>query len=353
MITEQQVLNALSTVLDPELGKDLVSLNMIKNIKVNEHEVYFSLVLTTPACPLRHQIEASAEKAVLSIPEVKKVNIKMESQVPRHPSKPEMLSLSIKHIIAIGSGKGGVGKSTISVNLAIALALSGAKVGLLDADIYGPNIPKMLGISELPKQSGQKLVPAEAFGIKVMSTGFLVKKDQPLIWRGPLLHSIIRQFFEDVHWGDLDYLVIDLPPGTGDVQLSLSQIVSISGGIIVTTPQEVSIEDAGRALVMYQKLNIPILGVIENMGALILPDGNRLEVFGSGGGKILADSNCVPFLGSIELDPKIREGGDRGIPILTQDDLSRPAKEIRKIAGEIAAELSLQTLRNDSLKENK
>lgn len=353
MITEQQVLNALSNVLDPELGKDLVSLNMIREIKINNQNVSFSLILTTPACPLRNQIEALARKAVLEIPGVENVNIHVDSHIPMQKTKPEMLPLTIKHIIAVGSGKGGVGKSTISVNLAIALVLSGAKVGLLDADIYGPNIPKMLGISELPKQSGQKLLPADAFGIKVMSTGFLVKKDQPLIWRGPLLHSIIKQFFEDVLWSDLDYLVVDLPPGTGDVQISLSQVVNISGGVIVTTPQEVSLEDAGRALVMYQKLNIPILGVIENMSALILPDGSRMDIFGSGGGKRLAESYCVPFLGSIELDPRIRESGDLGFPILNRDNHSRPAMEFRRIAGEIAAKLSIQMISQETRNELK
>jgi len=351
MITDQQVLNALSKVIDPELGKDLVSLNMIKEIKVEGEKVNFSLVLTTPACPLRNQIEAAARQAVLAIPGVKNVNIKVESQVPNRQSNSNLLDLPINYVIAVGSGKGGVGKSTVAVNLAIALSQSGAKVGLLDADIYGPNIPKMLGIAELPRQSGQKLLPAEAFGIKIMSTGFLVKKDQPLIWRGPLLHSIIRQFFEDILWDELDYLVVDLPPGTGDVQLSLSQIVPISGGVIVTTPQEVSIEDAGRALVMYQKLNIPVLGVIENMGALILPDGSHLDIFGNGGGKKLADSYKVPFLGSIELDPKIREGGDKGVPLIIEDSQSRPAREMRKIAGEIAAKLSIQSF--TSIKEDK
>jgi ATP-binding protein involved in chromosome partitioning len=344
MVTEKQIIDALSHVLDPELGKDLVNLNMIKDIKIDNKNVSFSLVLTTPACPLRNQIESSAKAAVMVIPGVQSVNIKVDSQVPRHQSKQDMLELPIKHIIAVGSGKGGVGKSTISVNLAIALAQSGAKVGLLDADIYGPNIPKMMGISELPKQSGKKMVPAESFGIKVMSTGFLVKKDQPLIWRGPLLHSIIRQFLEDVVWGDLDYLVIDLPPGTGDVQLSLSQVISISGGLIVTTPQEVSLDDAARALVMFNRLNIPVLGVVENMGALILPDGSHMEIFGSGGGKRLADANCVPYLGSIEIDPRIRQGGDSGIPILTSDIESRPSMEIRRIAGVIAGILSMQTL---------
>jgi ATP-binding protein involved in chromosome partitioning len=346
MITEKQINEALSHVLDPELGKDLVSLNMIKDIVIDNDKVNFSIILTTPACPLRNQIESSAKAAVLAIPGVKNVLIKVDSQIPKTQTKPDMLELDIKHIIAVGSGKGGVGKSTVAVNLAVALSQSGAKVGLLDADIYGPNIPVMMGITDLPKQQGQKLLPAEAHGIRVMSTGFLVKKNQPLIWRGPLLHSIIRQFLADVLWGQLDYLVIDLPPGTGDVQLSLSQVVPVSGGIIVTTPQDVSIDDAARALVMFGKLNIPVLGVIENMGSLVLPDGSQLDIFGSGGGKKLADANCVPFLGSIEINPKIREGGDIGIPILISSGQSRPALLIRKMGGEIAGRLSMETLKN-------
>jgi ATP-binding protein involved in chromosome partitioning len=344
MIKESDVLNALSHVQDPELGKDLVSLNMIKDVLIIENNVQFTLVLTTPACPLRHQLESEAKAAVKAIPGVKKVEIKMDSQVPRPTAKPEMLELSIKHIIAVGSGKGGVGKSTVAVNLAIALAQSGARVGLLDADIYGPNTPKMMGITSLPPQQGQKLVPAEAYGVKVMSTGFLVQKDQPLIWRGPLLHSIIKQFLSDVIWGELDYLIIDLPPGTGDVQLSLSQVISISGGIIVTMPQQVSIDDAARALVMFKKLSIPVLGVIENMSFLKLPDGSQMNIFGTGGGKMLAESNCVPFLGSLEIYPSIREGGDNGKPIMASEPLSQPSLDFRRIAGEIAAQLSIQTL---------
>jgi len=344
MITESQVLDALSRVQDPELGKDLVSLKMIKDISILNDIIKFTLVLTTPACPLRNQLESEAKVAVQAIPGVKKVEIKVDSLVPRPSVKPEMLELSIKHIIAVGSGKGGVGKSTVAVNLAVALAQSGAKVGLLDADIYGPNIPKMMGINSLPHQQEQKLVPAEAYGVKVMSTGFLVQKDQPLIWRGPLLHSIIKQFLSDVIWGDLDYLIIDLPPGTGDVQLSLSQVVSISGGIIVTMPQQVSLDDASRALVMFKKLGIPVLGVVENMGFLKLPDGSQMNIFGTGGGKLLAESNCVPFLGSIEIYPSIREGGDNGRPIVVSEPKSQPALDFRKIAGEIAAQLSIGTL---------
>ncbi len=346
MISENQILEALSRVKDPELGKDLVSLNMIKDISIIDDIVQFTLVLTTPACPLRNQMESEARNAVMAISGVKKVEIKVDSKVPRPIAKPEMLELPIKHIIAVGSGKGGVGKSTVAVNLAVALAQSGAQVGLLDADIYGPNIPKMMGITALPQQKDQKLVPAQAYGVKVMSTGFLVQKDQPLIWRGPLLHSIIKQFLSDVLWGELDYLVIDLPPGTGDVQLSLSQVISVSGGIIVTMPQQVSMDDAARALVMFKKLGIPVLGVVENMSYLKLPDGSQMSIFGTGGGKMLAESNCVPFLGTIEIYPSIREGGDDGRPIMILEPKSQPALDFRRIAGEMAAQLSIKTLKN-------
>jgi ATP-binding protein involved in chromosome partitioning len=345
MINEKQVLEALSRVQDPELGKDLVTLNMIKEISISDDLVKFTIVLTTPACPLRNQMESESRAAVQAIPGVKKIEIKIDSKVPRTAPKPEMLDLPIKHIIAVGSGKGGVGKSTVSVNLAVALAQSGAKVGLLDADIYGPNIPKMMGITVLPQQQGEKLLPAEAYGVKVMSTGFLVQKDQPLIWRGPLLHSIIKQFLSDVVWGDLDYLVIDLPPGTGDVQLSLAQTISISGGIIVTMPQQVSLDDAARSLMMFKKLDIPVLGVIENMSFLKLPDGSEMNIFGTGGGKSLAESNCVPFLGTIEIYPSIREGGDSGKPIIVLDSKSQPSKDFMRIAGVIAGQLSIQILK--------
>jgi ATP-binding protein involved in chromosome partitioning len=346
MITEKQVLEALSHVQDPELGKDLVSLKMIRDISILEDSVQFTLVLTTPACPLRNQLESEAKASVSAIPGVKKVEIRVNSNVPRPNPKPEMLDLPIKHIIAVGSGKGGVGKSTVAVNFAIGLAQSGAQVGLLDADIYGPNIPKMMGITNLPLQQDKKLMPAVAYDIKVMSTGFLVQKDQPLIWRGPLLHSIIKQFLSDVIWGELDYLIIDLPPGTGDVQLSLSQVISISGGIIVTMPQQVSLDDAARALVMFKKLGIPVLGVVENMSFLKLADGSQMTIFGTGGGKILAENNCVPFLGTIEIYPLIREGGDNGRPIMVSEPGSRPSLNFRRIAGEIAAQLSINMLRN-------
>lgn len=344
-IEKEEIIAALSSVMDPELNKNLVQLNMIRDVKIKDQKVMFTLVLTTPACPLRNKIEADARGAVLGVKGVNQVEIKVDSNIPPAPKTPDMLDLPIKQIIAVASGKGGVGKSTIAVNISVALAQSGAKVGLLDADFYGPNIPVMMGLSGLPIQNqNQKIIPGEAYNIKVMSTGFLVKEGQPLIWRGPLLHSAVRQFLSDVEWGELDYLIIDLPPGTGDVQLSLAQTVSLSGGVIVTMPQEVSLDDAGRALEMFTKLKIPVLGVIENMSLLTLPDGTTMNIFGEGGGLKLAEKYCVPLLGRIELYPSIREGGDTGKPILISHPDSQPAREMRKISGEIAAKLSIAAI---------
>ena len=251
------------------------------------------------------------------------------------------LELDVKNAIAVASGKGGVGKSTVAVNLAVALAQTGASVGLLDADIYGPNVPTMMGMDRLPAPRNNKLIPAETYGVKMMSIGFLVKPGQPLIWRGPMLHSAIRQFLADVDWGQLDYLVIDLPPGTGDAQLSLAQSLPLSGGLIVTLPQQVSIEDASRGLQMFRELNVPILGVVENMSYLDLPDGTRMEIFGSGGGQQLADSANVPFIGSIPLDPAVRAGGDAGRPIVIADPESKTARALEFIAMDVAAKLSV------------
>ncbi len=245
---------------------------------------------------------------------------------------------NIKTAIAVASGKGGVGKSTVAVNLAVSLAKSGASVGLLDADIYGPNIPTMMGVSSMPPQSEEGLIPAEAYGVKLMSIGFLVPPDQPLIWRGPMLHSAIRQFIQDVFWGDLDYLLIDLPPGTGDAQLSLAQTLSLTGGIIVTLPQKVSLEDASRGLEMFRSMEVPILGVVENMSYLELPDGQILDVFGQGGGERLAETAGIPYLGAIPMDPSVREGGDEGDPIV----LSQPDCPVSQAFENILKNLQLQ-----------
>ena len=289
LISRDTVLAALSKVQEPELHKDLVTLNMIRDLTIEGDVVNFTIMLTTPACPLRTRIENEARQAVMSmVPGVRTVNIKMDANVPADGRPRGLLDLPVRNVVAIASGKGGVGKSTVAVNVAVALAQSGARVGLLDADIYGPNIPTMMGVGRLPPPQNNKLVPAETYGVKMMSIGFLVKPGQPLIWRGPMLHSAIRQFLADVAWGELDYLVIDLPPGTGDAQLSLAQSVPLSGGVIVTLPQDVSLEDASRGLYMFRELNVPIIGVVENMSYLEMPDGTRMDVFGTGGGQKLA-----------------------------------------------------------------
>jgi len=343
-VTQEQVLAALSAVQEPELHRDLVSLNMIKDITIQNSDVRFTVQLTTPACPLRGQIQNEAKSAVMKIPGVKNVIVDMKAQVVSDGRDRKPLGLSVKNAVAIASGKGGVGKSTVAVNLAITLARHGAKVGLLDADIYGPNIPTMMGVDRMPDPAGEKMIPAEVYGVKVMSIGFLVKPGQPLIWRGPMLHSTIRQFLSDVEWGDLDYLIIDLPPGTGDAQLSLAQSIALSGALIVTLPQAVSLEDANRGLQMFKVLNVPILGVVENMSYLELPDGTKMDVFGSGGGETLAHESNVPFLGVIPMDPDVRKGGDAGSPVVVSLPDSPAAKALSDIAGKIAAKLSVAAI---------
>ncbi len=337
----EKIMAALSTVQEPELHRDLVTLNMIKDLKINSGKVNFTVVLTTPACPLKSKIEREARQAVMGVEGVKSVDIKMDANVPTDGRSRGLMSLPIRNAIAVGSGKGGVGKSTVAVNVAVALAKSGARVGLLDADIYGPNVPTMMGIERLPAAKPNKLVPAEAYGVKVMSIGFMVKPDQPLIWRGPMLHSAIRQFLTDVEWGELDYLVVDLPPGTGDAALSLAQSLPLSGGVVVTLPQQVSLEDARRGLEMFRQLEVPLLGVVENMSFLELPDGTRMDIFGTGGGEQLSKAANVPFLGCIPMDPTVRVGGDAGKPITVTNPEAPAAKALTRIAEDIAARLSV------------
>jgi len=348
-ITEELILSALSKVQEPELHRDLVSLNMIRDIKIDQDLVSFTIVLTTPACPLKNQIQNEAREAVLSIEGVSKVEIKLDSNVPSDGRSRGLLELPIRNAIAVASGKGGVGKSTVAVNLAVSLAQSGARVGLLDADIYGPNIPTMMGTHRLPPITGEKIIPAEAYGVKLMSIGFMVKPDQPLIWRGPMLHSAIRQFLTDVSWGDLDYLIVDLPPGTGDAALSLAQSMPLSGSLIVTLPQQVSLDDALRGLQMFRSLDIEIFGVIENMSYLELPDGTRMDVFGTGGGQRLAEQASVPFLGVIPMDPNVRVGGDAGIPVVISDPDAPVSMALRKIAEDVAAKVSVAAMQNKNV----
>jgi ATP-binding protein involved in chromosome partitioning len=348
-VTKHMVLEVLKNVQEPELHRDLVSLNMIQDLDIKGDQVKFTILLTTPACPLKSKIESDARAAVLSLPGVKKVDVKLDANVPSDGRTRGLMQLPIRNAVAIASGKGGVGKSTVAVNVAVALAQSGASVGLLDADIYGPNVPTMMGVENLPPATKDKLVPAEAYGVKMMSIGFLVKPHQPLIWRGPMLHSAIRQFLSDVVWGELDYLIIDLPPGTGDAALSLAQSLPLSGGVIVTLPQQVSLEDARRGLEMFRQLNIPILGVVENMGFLELPDGTRLDIFGTGGGEQLSKEAGVPFLGTIPMDAEVRIGGDSGKPVVVDKPQSPAAQALSHLASLIAARVSILAIENNNV----
>jgi ATP-binding protein involved in chromosome partitioning len=347
-VSEQSVLAALSKVQEPELHRDLVSLNMIRDLKIDNGDVRFTIMLTTPACPLRTQIEREAKAAVLAIPGVNSVELKLDANVPNDGRSRGLLQLPIRNAVAVASGKGGVGKSTVAVNLAVVLAQSGARVGLLDADIYGPNVPTMMGVEHLPGTDGEKLVPAVAYDVKMMSIGFLVKPDQPLIWRGPMLHSAIRQFLSDVAWGELDYLIIDLPPGTGDAALSLAQSMPLSGSIIVTLPQQVSLEDARRGLEMFRQLNVNIFGVVENMSYLELPDGTHMDIFGTGGGERLARDSGVPFIGAIPMDPAVREGGDKGVPVTISHPDSPVSKALRSVAEDVAARISVAAVQQSN-----
>lgn len=338
-ITKEAVLGALSTVLDPDLHQDLVSLNMIRDIVIEGDTVNFSIFLTTPACPMKGKIKADAHQVLATVPGIKTININMDADVPNDGRMRGLVDAPVRNAIAVGSGKGGVGKSTIAVNLAVALAKSGARVGLMDADIYGPNIPTMMGIEKLPPAREDKLVPAEAHGVKVMSMGFLVKPGQPLIWRGAMLHSAIRQFLSDVDWGELDYLIIDLPPGTGDAALTLAQSLPLSGAVMVTLPQAVSIEDASRGMGMFRTLEVPILGVIENMTG---------DVFGQGGGEALAKAADVPYLGSVPMNAFVRLAGDQGQPTIIAQPDSDAAKAMQTISETIAAAISVAALQGES-----
>jgi ATP-binding protein involved in chromosome partitioning len=342
---------ALGRVEDPELHKDLIALNMIRDLKVEDGRVSFTLMLTTPACPLRERIAADARAAVEALPGVRGVQIRMDASVPggspAGPVKPVA-----RNVVAVASGKGGVGKTTVAVNLAVSLAQKGSSVGLLDADIYGPNVPTMMGIDELPAPREDRILPAEAYGVKVLSIGLMVEPGKPLVWRGPMLHSAIRQFLTDVEWGNLDYLIVDLPPGTGDVQISLGQLTHLSGGIIVTLPQKISQEDARRGLEMFRMMDVPILGVIENMSYWTGPDGKPVDLFGRGGGRALAEQAQVPFLGEIPIDPNVRIGGDRGMPVVIASPESPVSIALKDIAEKTAARISVMAIQGGGESES-
>ncbi|HFQ95848.1 MAG TPA: MRP family ATP-binding protein [Anaerolineae bacterium] len=340
--TEELILAALGTVMEPELHQDLVTLNMVRDIQINGGQVGVTIMLTTPACPLKGKIENDVRQAIMQVPGVEKVNVKLDADVTADDRIFGQLQLPIKNIIAIASGKGGVGKTTVAVNLAISLAQMGAKVGILDADIYGPNVPQMLGVTHMPPPTNQKLNPARVYGIQVMSMGFMLKPDQAALWRGPMLHSAIRQMFTDVNWEPVDYMIVDMPPGTGDAQLSLAQSVPLTGGVVVSTPQDVALSDARRGLTAFKQLNVPVLGIIENMAYFIAPDtGNRYEIFGYGGAERAAQELGVPFLGRLPLDQRVREGGDMGKPIVAIAPDSETAQAFRELAQRLAAQVSM------------
>jgi ATP-binding protein involved in chromosome partitioning len=340
---EREVLNALRSVKDPDLHKDIVALDFIKDLKADRDRVSFTIELTTPACPVKKQMEDQARAAVLKVKGVREVDIQMSSRVTvgrAGAGKQEIEGVS--NIIAVGSGKGGVGKSTVTVNLAVALARAGARVGLLDADIYGPNIPLMMGITGQPHAIDQRIQPLENFGVKVMSMGFLASQDTPLIWRGPMLHNVIQQFVRQVDWGDLDYLLVDLPPGTGDVQLSLTQTVPLMGAVVVTTPQDVALQDARKAIMMFRQVRVEILGIVENMSYFECPGcRTRTPIFNHGGGEATARKFEVPFLGEVPLYLGIREGGDTGRPIVLGESGSPAGIAFAQIAANVAAQVSI------------
>jgi ATP-binding protein involved in chromosome partitioning len=347
-LTEQSVLAALSQIEDPDLHKDIVTLGFIKDLKIENGQVSFRIVLTTPACPVKEQMETAARELVGRLAGVESVQVKMDAEVPKGRGLADKVSVpGVRNIIAVSSGKGGVGKSTVAVNLAVSLALDGARVGLMDADVYGPNVPLMLGAGNArPEIDGNKLVPIEAYGVRLMSMAILKPGDEPLIVRGPILHGLVKQFLSDVRWGELDYLIVDMPPGTGDVQLSLAQLVPVQGAVLVTTPQEVAVSDVRRALRMFETVAVPILGVVENMSYFIAPDtGTRYDIFGAGGGQRLAEQYQVPYLGAVPLGMEVREGGDTGVPVVVGQPDSPQAKAFRRVAEEVARQVSIEAMK--------
>jgi ATP-binding protein involved in chromosome partitioning len=343
-LTEAAILDALRHVQEPELGRDIVTLNMVKTIAVDGSTVAFTIELTTPACPLKDEIESNA-RAVLAELGAERVDITWGAMVRRAtPRQAEQLLPNVKNVIAVASGKGGVGKSTVSVNLAVALAQAGAAVGLLDADITGPNIPMMLGVEGQPSATeNNKIRPLERHGVKCISIQFFVPEGQPIVWRGPLVGGAIQQFLRDVDWGDLDYLVVDLPPGTSDAQLTLAQSVPLGGAVLVTTPQEVSLSDVAKALAMFKRLSVPVLGVVENMTAFACPHcGELTEIFGRGGGERFCAQHGLDFLGGIPLDVTVRQGGDVGVPAVAQREPGPAARALTAVAGAVAARMSVR-----------
>jgi len=343
MVKEQQVLDALRAIQDPDLSRDIVSLGFVKDVVIEGGRVGLTIELTTPACPVKEEFQRQAVTLVRAIPGVTEVKVNMSSRVRAHGRSETQLIPGIRNIVAVASGKGGVGKSTTAVNLAVALAATGARTGLLDADIYGPSVPRMLGLAgRQPKVVEGKLRPLINFGVSTMSIGFLIGEDDAMIWRGTMVAGALGQLLSDVHWGELDYLVVDLPPGTGDAQLTLVQQVPVSGAVIVTTPQDIALLDARKAIAMFRKVNVPVLGIVENMSVFICPHcGGESHIFASGGAERLGLEQKADLLGSIPLDIQIREDADAGVPIVAAHGNSPQAAAYRELAGAVARRISV------------
>jgi ATP-binding protein involved in chromosome partitioning len=345
MLTETAIYEALRKVRDPELGRDIVALDMVKQVTVGDDRIALSIDLTTPACPLKDEIERDVRSVLAEAGAPTHIDITWGAQVRRSVAGGgAQLVPGVRNIVAVASGKGGVGKSTVSTNLAVALALDGATVGLLDADITGPNIPLMMGVEGSPAASPEgRIVPLERYGVKVISIQLFVPQGQPIVWRGPLVGGAIQQFLRDVDWGDLDYLVIDLPPGTSDAQLTLAQSVPISGAVMVTTPQQVALLDVDKAVSMFRRLSVPIIGLVENMSAFVCPHcGEATEIFGRGGGERFSKEQGIEFLGGIPLDVKVRQGADVGVPAVAQREPGPAAETLRALARTVAARVSVR-----------
>jgi len=375
-ITKDQVLDALRQVQDPDLFKDIVTLGFVTRVDIKGGDVAVTINLTTPACPVKDQMKAQAENLLKALPGVTSVEVEMTAEVRGQGGPPRELGKNIKNIVAVSSGKGGVGKSTVTVNLACALARTGARVGVLDCDIFGPDIPMMMGLTGEPERGGTadkpKLMPKERHGVKTMSVGYLLPDDKPAVWRGPMVHKLIEQFLSDVEWGELDYMLVDMPPGTGDAQLSLAQLVPLTGAVIVTTPQNVSVFDVTKAISMFQQVNVDVLGVVENMAGFAIegmvenasPDttvrihlGNREEtleldpegrfrtvaqIFGTGGAERLAQKYGFPVLGQIPLNPAVRVGGDGGDPVIVAAPDSLLAQSFAEVGGRVAQRVAVK-----------
>jgi ATP-binding protein involved in chromosome partitioning len=350
--TESNVLDALRAVKDPDLHRDIVALKFVKDLKIENGRVSFTIELTTPACPVKDQMRDQARAAVAELPGVTSVDVQMTAQV-RQAVTSDLNKVpvpGVRNVIAVGAGKGGVGKTTVAVNLAIALSQAGSRVAMIDGDIYGPNVPLMLGIQAQLQHDGSKIVPAEQYGIQLVSMAFLTQDDSAVIWRGPMLHGVIQQFFREVAWKNVDYLIVDMPPGTGDIALSLSQSVPVAGSVVITTPQTVSVADTRRAIRMYQKLNIPPLGLIENMSHFVCPTcSTESDIFGKGGGQTLAQEMGVPFLGRIPIYEPIRLGGDTGVPIVIGEPKSPAAQAFRTAAEQLAAQISILSYKKTAI----